>query len=358
MAVYIQMEARLSFINDLFLQYPSGISYAMVAERWQEQQGQSYSKRSFYRDIQALKVLLNQRFSHLEASYGDLLRYSRAKECFYYVRPGITAFPGFSEKELANLAQTIAWNRHLFQGGLGQGLVQKLQAIHWDNALASQHQELPWPALDLAKEGERSGQEWFPRLMQAIYAQEPLAIGHRGLKEGSKDKIISALPLLLKEYHNGWYSGWYLVWHPIEDRIQRLQIERIQVFALDRVRSIGPLKSKHEVRIPSDFKPQAYFQHLMGLFPDLGQGQAIQRFRLRIRPNSWILNYLEKYPLHPSQVLEEREGIWYVQWDLVWSLDLENFIFSYAQEWQVIAPMAMRESQVQALRVALNGYES
>ena len=45
--------------------------------------------------------------------------------------------------------------------------------------------------------------------MEKIYRLEVVELVHKGLKQSSGLKRLKGLPVLIKEYNNGWYTGWY-----------------------------------------------------------------------------------------------------------------------------------------------------
>jgi DNA-binding transcriptional ArsR family regulator len=121
---------RLKELNNLFLRKTFPLRATAVSDYFTEHFDQiSYSERSFSRDLKALKEKLAERYPSLEETEGDLIRYSKSENRFYYIRDDISAFPSFSEKELDQIASIIDFNKHLFTGGNGNGIVNKLRAI-------------------------------------------------------------------------------------------------------------------------------------------------------------------------------------------------------------------------------------
>jgi len=117
---------RLKELNNLFLRKTFRMQASRVGEYLLSNFDQiSYSERSFSRDIKALKEKLAERYPSLEETEGDLIRYSKSENRFYYLRDDISAFPSFSEKELDQIASIIDFNKHLFTGGNGNGIDRK-----------------------------------------------------------------------------------------------------------------------------------------------------------------------------------------------------------------------------------------
>lgn len=354
------MEERLKKINQYFLSRALPMNYERIKSQL-EVDGLifDYSYRSFNRDIQSLKDRLSIRYPSLEEEIGSLLRYSVSKKEYYYSRNDISAFPALSSGELSDLAHSISLNKHLFFDGLGEGLINKLEAIQLENNLNRFQKFTKWPAIQLIKDGNRSGREWLKPLLEAIYSNQLIEIQHLGLKESSRKKTIICLPLMIKEYNNGWYTGWYLIFHEIkaEDTLVRLDINQLMVFALDRITSIQSSLKKIDLRIPSDFNPASFFKNNLGIYPRSNKLKP-EQIKLKIKPHSWILNYLEKYPLHQSQeMISENETV-FVSFFLEINNELEAFIWENLREFEIISPLSLRIKIIEELKKITSLYES
>ena len=335
---------RLQELNNCLLKKSFLVNYSHFYEHLAEKFDViHYSERSFNRDIKELRDMVSIRFPHLEIEYGHLIKYSRSSNQFYFVRDDISAFPGFSEKELTQIANSIEHNKHLFTDGLGKGILQKLNAIGLENRLSRFHQDIKWPALQLIKDGERSGGQWLAVLLEKIYKQEVIELEHKGLKKSSGVKKIKALPLMIKEYNNGWYTGWYILFYPIhgESKLIRPQVNDLWCFALDRIVGIVNVPNVYQIRISADFNPGAYFENIMGIARNSSSSNRIEKIVFKVNLDSWIRLYIDKYPIHSSQKLLIKEDHLLIELSMEMSKDLENFIFQYLDEIQVIAPQEL-----------------
>lgn len=343
---------RLKELNNLFLRNTFPLRAASVSDYFSEHFDQiSYSERSFSRDIKALKEHLAERYPSLEETEGDLIRYSKSENRFYYIRDDISAFPSFSEKELDQIASIIDFNKHLFTGGNGNGIVNKLRAISLENNLL-RHEELAnWPAIELINEGDRSGSEHVKFLVDAIAGKKPIEITHRGLTATSSAKKITALPLLIKEYNNGWYTGWYLLFQEITEPNTRISLDQLRVFALDRIEQVRISPERFNLRIHPEFQPADFFKQSLGLFRGT---QVAEKIIFQVRADSWILSYLPKYPIHPSQ---KQIDTFSFELTLEINQDVEHFLFRYATEIQVIEPTKLREKMRANLALAASLYQ-
>ena len=341
------MEERLKKINQYFLGRRVQMNYQSIKNNlWKEGLIEEYSYRSFNRDIQFLKERLNLRYPSLEEEFGNLLKYSVSNKSYYYIRDDISAFPSLSETEMGDIAQAISMNKHLFFDGLGEGLINKLKAIQLENNLNKFQNFIRWPTIQLIKDGSRSGEEWIHPLMESIIQMKPIKLSHKGLKSGSRLKKILAIPLMLKEYNNGWYTGWYLVFQPIsfDDRLVRLNMSGLWVFALDRIRGIESIDQKFSIRIPDGFNPADFFKDNLGIYPK-GHQLRPEKIILKIRETSWIKIYLQKYPLHGSQSIKFMNSDYFlVEYLLEINTELENFIWENIREIEVLEPIYLREA--------------
>lgn len=343
---------RLKELNNLFLRKTFPMRSATVSAYFTEHFDQiSYSDRSFSRDLKALKEKLAERYPSLEEAEGDLIRYSKSENRFYYVRDDISAFPSFSEKELDQIASIIDFNKHLFTGGNGNGIVNKLRAISLENNLLKHEELANWPAIELINEGDRSGSEHVKFLVDAIAGKKCIEISHKGLAATSKVKTVSGLPLLIKEYNNGWYTGWYLLFQEVTEIQTRISLDKLRLFALDRIETIRLSQTNHKTRIHPDFQPSDFFKNSLGLFRGTG---AAERILIRVREDSWIKEYITKYPIHASQ---KSIDILHFELSLEINEELENFLLRYSTELQVIDPPVLREKVREKLVTALSHYQ-
>ena len=343
---------RLKELNNLFLRKTFPMQASRVGEYLLSNFDQiSYSERSFSRDIKALKEKLAERYPALEEADGDLIRYSKSENHFYYIRDDISAFPSFSEKELDQIASIIDFNKHLFTGGNGNGIVNKLRAITLENNLIRHEDLAKWPAIELINEGDRSGSEHVKFLVDAIAGKKIIEISHKGLTASSKLKSITCLPLLIKEYNNGWYTGWYLLFQEIAETQNSLSLDKLRLFALDRMDSMRLCNHQKKMRIHPDFQPADFFKQIMGLFRSTG---AAEKIVFTISENSWIKEYISKYPIHPSQK-KQTENTFELTLEI--NQELENFFLRYSTELQVIAPLFFRKNLREKLEKALQAYQ-
>ncbi len=349
---------RLKIVNGLFLQKAFAVNLASVSSFLKDEHDiTGYSERTFNRDIREIKELLKSRYPTLQDSYGELLRFSRATGNYLYVRDDISAFPTFSDRELQQIASSIEANKHLFAGGAGEGVVNKLRAIALENTLSQYHEVLPWSAIELVKDGERSGADLMPIILENIYAKRVVNFTHQGLAANSKQKQTRGLPVLLKEYNNGWYTGWYVLFQPInaDESHVHVSLDKLQLYALDRIIQVNPIQEQPRLRIHPDFRPTDFFKDCLGLFRS--KNLQASKISCRLSNQSWMLNYIEKYPIHASQEIRPtNESTVLINLNLEIDQEVESFFLRYAQEIRVLEPKELVEKIKMGLEKGMEVY--
>jgi predicted DNA-binding transcriptional regulator YafY len=157
--------------------------------------------------------------------------------------------------------------------------------------------------------------------------------------------------LLIKEYNNGWYTGWYLLFQEISAGETKISLDKLRLFALDRIETLRFSSATTKIRIHPSFQPSEFFKHTLGLFRG---AQEAEKIILRINADSWIKEYLPKYPIHPSQ---KKINAQLFELTLEINQDVENFLLRYATELQVIEPVYLRNRLLENLQKALLHYQ-
>lgn len=355
---------KLKAINSLLLQKSFIVNYENVSKYLSEVYDlEKYSSRVFLRDIQGLKIAIGLRYPTLEDDLGKLLKFNKNKNRYVYVRDDISAYPSLSEKELNQIASTIEFNRHLFTGGSGEGLVNKLRAISLENSLNENQDLLPWPAIQLIKDGERSGSTQLKKLIECISGKKIIQLQHKGISKTSKSKSMVGLPVMIKEYNNGWYTGWYLLFHETnpEDKVIEPQINGLRLLALDRIESVIEANVSSKVKIPQSFNPTDFFKYSFGIIrKNIGNPNLKhEQITIKLEAGNWITSYLEKYPIHFTQKIqisnpETKEGLLELEMEV--DQELESFILKYTDQITVIGPENLKGNISEKLTKSLANY--
>lgn len=357
------MIERIKEINNLLLRKSFKVTFENVKQHLLYLGISRFSDRTFLRDIQNLKEIIKERYPTLEDKYGELLIYSRLDKSYRYVKEGISAFPSLSENELNQLASVIQINKHLFTDGNGEALVSKLTAISLESNISKYNELLPWGAIQLINEGNRSGSNYFKLLLECIYSKSVIEITHKGLLGSSKAKNTNALPFLIKEYNNGWYTGWYLLLQEIKvgENIIHPNINNLRLYALDRIENIKKTNIKVKLDIPFNFNPASYFDNCLGITRNniLNSNLKAEKVYLKTRSNSWLADFLLKYPIHRSQKkVSFNENTKELELELFLEInnELESFLIKYSEQLIVLSPVKLKDHIYSMLKKAVSLY--
>jgi predicted DNA-binding transcriptional regulator YafY len=162
---------------------------------------------------------------------------------------------------------------------------------------------------------------------------------------------------MLKEYNNGWYTGWYVLFQAVEKDTThiKIELEKLQLYALDRIVQVSSIQEQPRVRIHPEFRPADYFKNCLGLFRS--NNQKAMSISCRMEKDSWMLNYIEKYPIHASQqISRENESSVLVQLTLEIDQEVENFFLRFAQEIRVIEPEKLAQAIKNGLEKGILNY--
>jgi hypothetical protein len=299
-----------------------------------------YSKRSFHRDIHDLKEKIRIEFPTLVEEHGDLVRFDKSKNEFVYVLSDFSINHRLTNSELNAIARKLSFNRHLFEGGKNESLVNKLRSIALSLELESEHEPLEWNPLELI--GTRCGAQNLDVILDSIYKKQPIrVIRERFEKKGTTYEI---LPLLLKEYHNGWYTGWYVLGFPVSVETQKitLNVKPLRLLSLDGIKEIVPLPRKIKITIPKGFNPSDYFKNSMGIIRSNLKGELNpEPVELETLEGSWIYDYLKEYPVHASQKIlfdNPERRILRISLEVEVDDDLKQFLMRFSNEVRHIIP--------------------
>ncbi len=356
---------KLKAINNLLLQKSFFVNFENVAEYLTEMYDlKNYSKRAFLRDIKGLKVAIGLRYPTLEDDLGSLLKFNKLKNRYVYLRDDISAYPSLSEKELNQIASIIEFNSHLFTGGTGEGLVNKLRAISLENNLTNHNEILPWPSIQLIKDGKRAGSENLQKLIEYISSKKTIQLLHKGLSHTSKSKKLIGLPMLVKEYNNGWFTGWYLLFYEIPEstRTASPKINDFRLLALDRIDTIQLAKSSTKIVYDASFDPTKYFEYCFGIIRNNLSNPNLkpEKITIKLEANNWIKSYFEKYPIHFTQTIKTidentHEGI--LELNLEINQELEGFLLRHTDQLTVLYPESLRNNLIAKLKNSISNYE-
>ena len=185
-----------------------------------------------------------------------------------------------------------------------------------------------------------SGTENFHGILHAVKNRFQLNISYQSYwSDYEQDRSVR--PYFLKEFKN----RWYLIAHDIDK-------EGIRTFALDRIKSIEITKKKFTY--PVSQQPKSYFKHSFGIISP-GHADPVEPIILSF--NALQGKYVKSLPLHPSQeILKDIEDELVIKLQIHTTFDLEMQILSYGQNVEVLAPVSLRNTIKERIKLSLATY--
>ena len=367
---------RLKQLEDALMQP----ALARTREEWIKHYKDAYgrTKETFAEDIAELNKLLNEKYNEgyeyddrsTKIKYVYVLRskYSLLKDNKGYFYSYFSSVQDLRERQWQHLANVIEYHAELFD----ETMVNKFMAYQVQRS-SSDEQVITWNPVSLLNNGQRPGKNYFPILLGAIQQGKAVKIEHQPINTDIAPKQYMLLPLLLKEYatNNYFISGWYVLANELDaqELPQKVEIRlnKLRVFALDRIKHIELLEDKVELVYAKDFDPKDYFKNTLGVFRQNLKNQFLQPEKVVIQTvkkenpkNSWIYHYLKKYPIHPSMKIIEDDGKNFLklQFNLEIDQELEDFLFKYSRDITVVLPTKLRMDLKNKIEEAFKNYSS
>lgn len=195
--------------------------------------------------------------------------------------------------------------------------------------------------IDFEKNELLKGLQWIDPLLEAVKTKKVLEIEYQSFK-AQKPKKHLLHPYLLKEYRNRWFVLGL-----------NQQIDKIQLFALDRIEGINQqptiyFQEAFGVDIPT------YFDNVIGVTKS--PNQASTKVVLAFNPSN--APYVLTKPMHQSQeVLKQDENGIIISIDVVLNFELEREILGFGESVQVLAPRLLQKRIQQRLEKAAGLYQ-
>lgn len=167
------------------------------------------------------------------------------------------------------------------------------------------------------------GNQWIPRLLEAIYEKETLIMHYAGMNKPEKIKHIC--PYVLKQYNCKWYLVAY------DYNCERTY--KTSVFSLEGIRSLDI--SNKKFYIDSNFNAVDYFKYSIGVWHwhDQIPVKVVLEF-------SRHFDRIIASPIHQSQqsFLNKEENVLRVELEVYQSPELEMLVQSFGSAVKVISP--------------------
>ena len=170
------------------------------------------------------------------------------------------------------------------------------------------------------------GNQFLPDLLEAIRNSIVVHFEYASFITG-KSKNRSVIPLLLKEYRNRWYLISF-------DQSKN----NIMTYALDRMSDL--VVTSESAQKPTDFNPENYFKHAIGITADDKKTPEVIVFKAV----NVAAKYIESQPFHVSQRrVKEGKNRTTFELNILISEEFIRTILSYGSEIEIITPISLRE---------------
>jgi predicted DNA-binding transcriptional regulator YafY len=184
-----------------------------------------------------------------------------------------------------------------------------------------------------------SGNEFLAPLLEAIRNALITRFDYTGFVNGITKKR-NVIPLLLKEYRN----RWYLISHDLDK-------EKIITYALERMTELEITKQK--VEKPSDFNPDLFFKHAVGITSNEGNPEKVV-----FLADNVAARYIESQPFHNSQtILNKNKDSTTFQLDILVSEEFIRSILSYGGEIEMLEPQSLKNEVKRRITVHVQKYD-
>jgi hypothetical protein len=363
-------QERLQYIEELLLNPYSQLK-RMDAKDYFDVYG--CSERTFERSLTEYNRKLNEAYN-LNYNPGDEASEIKYVECVnkvYRLKKDSQGNPytlfnklgSLKESDWKRLADVIEFNADLFD----DSFINKFRGFKafWN----AQEKQVPWKPVQLVKDGKRSGKVNIEIIAKAITQKRFIEVNHQSFFSQNRIKTLKLLPLILREYSNGWISGWYLLAYKIpEEGISKWpQFNDLNIFALDRLKNVNLLNQTLELEIPENYHPEDYFKYTLGIHrvnrikSDLAPERIVIKtiFRQSEADPMWIYPYLLHYPIHTTQKLvhdDPQSQQLTIELQMEVDVELKAFLMRYSNELEVLEPISLRKEIIGRLSQALAHY--
>ena len=196
--------------------------------------------------------------------------------------------------------------------------------------------------ISFSQNEQLKGLEFLSPIIDAMLNHQPLEIEYVSITDHYHLHLLH--PYFVKQYNGRWFL------FGLDE-----QEERIKNLALDRIRSVK--KSDHAFRKNETVDFNSYFDHVVGVtVPNEAETEnVLLEIRLKFSPRRF--KYVISKPIHKSQtIVSEEDGI--ISLHLYHSPELEQQIFSFGPDVEVLSPASLREEISRKIALCLEQYTS
>jgi predicted DNA-binding transcriptional regulator YafY len=172
-----------------------------------------------------------------------------------------------------------------------------------------------------------NGVKWLHIIYRAIIEKKALSITYKPFGKEAKIRTIS--PYVLKEYKNKWYLVAYA--REITDS------GSTNLFKLSRIEKIEQTDSPYF--IDKNFNAEYYFKYSLGIFHSHDYPPELIRLKLY----NALISLVKENPIHETMKTEKETDEYSIVTIYVYNtLELENLIFSFGENCEVLSPLNLR----------------
>ncbi|NQW26429.1 MAG: WYL domain-containing protein [Flammeovirgaceae bacterium] len=185
------------------------------------------------------------------------------------------------------------------------------------------------------------GKEYVGLLFKAIISHNVVQISYK-IFGAENIKVHTIHPYFLKEFDNRWYV---LGYYEKRDLLMTLAVDRIEELIV---------RDDLSYKLNERFDFAEYFEDVIGIRKDTNQNEV----KITLKFSSMMADYIKTKPLHGSQkqINEDDQGSLIVSIEVIPNFELENLIFSFKDQVEVLAPETYRVHMKTLLKKTLTQY--
>lgn len=290
--------------------------------------GYNISLRQIREDIANLRI--GPYYAPIKATKYD------GKKCYYhYSDSNFTIFRNeLSAEEITNLRSTIEMlgkYRGLPSNGWLEEVISNLEIRFGVKGNAEN-------LVSFGQNEQLKGLQYLSSIIDATINHQPLEIEY--ISSNGNYHLHILHPYFVKQYNGRWYL------FGLDEKE-----ERIKNLAFDRIQSLN--ESNHPFRKNEDVDFNSYFDNVVGV--TVPYDAKLEEFQLKFSKHRF--KYVTSKPIHKSQkTINEKECI--ISLTLYHTLELEQQIFSFGPDVEVLSPIWFREDFCKKIKECMNKYLS
>ena len=184
------------------------------------------------------------------------------------------------------------------------------------------------------------GIEFLSDIIDATIAHQPLNIEYTSTNGNYHQHILH--PYFVKQYNGRWFL------FGLDEKE-----ERIKSLAFDRIQNMS--NSNHAFRKNDKIDFNSYFDKVVGVTVPYEEDSKLEEFQLKF--SSKRFKYVTSKPIHKSQeIISKEECI--ISLHLYHTLELEQQIFSFGPDVEVISPLWFRKAYAKKIADCMKKYFS